>query len=90
MLGFDVEAMIGVCVDGDPLITAEAFGKIPEVMNVMVSAGRFSLMIEVICRNNRELEHLLTHHIRPVEGVRSLETFIYLQTTKDSYNWCNL
>ena len=89
LLGFDVEAMIGVCVDGDPLVIAEAFGKIPEVMNVMISAGRFSLMVEVICKSNYELQQLLTHQIRLVEGVRSLETFIYLECTKDSYNWCN-
>ena len=89
LLGFDVEAMIGVCVDGDPLVAAEAFGKLPEVMNVMVSAGRFALMVEVICRSNHELEQLLTHQIRPVNGVRSLEVFLYLECTKDSYNWCN-
>ena len=89
LLGFDVEAMIGVCADGDPNVIAEAFGKIPEVMNVMISAGRFSLMVEVICKSNYELQQLMTHQLQPVKGVRSLETFIYLECTKDSYNWCN-
>ena len=89
LLGFDVEAMIGVCADGDPHVIAEAFGKIPEVMNVMISAGRFSLMVEVICKSNYELQQLMTHQLQPVKGVRSLETFIYLECTKDSYNWCN-
>ncbi len=50
LMGFDVEAMVGIGVEGDPREVAEAVGKIPEVMNVMVSAGRFSLMVEVICK----------------------------------------
>ena len=40
LLGFDVEAMMGICVDGDPRVAVEAFGKIPEVMNVMVIERR--------------------------------------------------
>jgi Lrp/AsnC family transcriptional regulator for asnA, asnC and gidA len=90
MMGFDVEAMIGICVDGDPHAAAEAIGKIPEVMNVMLCAGRFVLMVEVICRNNVALENLMTKQLHGVEGVKSLEVFIYLDCTKDSYNWCNL
>ncbi len=90
LMGFDVEAMVGIGVEGDPREVAEAVGKIPEVMNVMVSAGRFSVMFEIICKTNFELDQLLTEHVQPIEGVRSLEIFIYLETTKDSYNWCNL
>ena len=56
----------------------------------MVSAGRFSLMVEVICKTTYDLDQLLTHRVRPIEGVRNLEVFIYLECTKDSYNWCNL
>ena len=41
LLGFDVEAILGVVLKGDPRIAAKAFGEIPEVMNVMISAGRF-------------------------------------------------
>ena len=90
MLGFELEAMIGVCVDGDPRAVADTVGKIPEVMNVMLCAGRFSLMVEVICRNNSELEKLMTYQLQSIKEVRSLEVFIYLDCTKDSYNWCNL
>ena len=90
LMGFDVEAMVGVGVDGDPRRVAEMIGKIPEVMNVMVSAGRFSVMFEIICKNNCELDQLLTTWVQPIEGVRNLEIFIYLECTKDSYNWCNL
>ena len=90
LMGFDVEAMVGVGVDGDPRQVAKAIGEIPEVMNVMVSAGRFSVMFEIICKTNYELDKLLTDLVQPIEGVRNLEIFIYLECTKDSYNWCNL
>ena len=89
LLGYGVEAMLGVTLDGDPRIAAEAFGKIAEVMNVMVCAGRYELLVEVICKDNFELEKLLTHQLRPIEGVKNVEIFLYLKTTKDSYNWCD-
>ena len=88
LLGIDVEAMLGVVLKGDPRVAAKAFCEIPAVMNVMISAGRFQLMVEVICKNNYELEQLLTDQIRPIEGVEQLEIFIYLECAKDSYNWC--
>jgi Lrp/AsnC family transcriptional regulator for asnA, asnC and gidA len=89
LLGIDVEAMLGVSVEGDPRIAAKAFGEITEVMNVMICAGRFDLLVEVICKNNYELDQLLNDQLRPIEGVRRIEIFLYLECTKDSYNWCN-
>ena len=88
LLGIDVEAMLGVVVEGDLRVVAKAFGEVPEVMNVMICAGRFQLMVEVICKNNSALEQILTDRLRPIEGVKMMEIFIYLESTKDSYNWC--
>jgi Lrp/AsnC family transcriptional regulator for asnA, asnC and gidA len=88
LLGIDVEAMLGVVVSGDPRVVAKAFCDVPAVMNVMICAGRFQLMVEVICENNFALEELLTNHLRPIEGVEQMEIFIYLDCVKDSYNWC--
>ena len=88
LLGIEVEANLGVVVKGDPRVAAKAFGEIPEVMNVMICAGRFQLMVEVICQNNFELEQLLTDQLQPIDGVEQLEIFIYLECAKDSYNWC--
>jgi Lrp/AsnC family transcriptional regulator for asnA, asnC and gidA len=89
LLGIDVEAMLGVVLKGDPRVAAKAFGEIPEAMNVMICAGRFQLMVNVICKNNYALEQLLSDQFRPIEGVEMIEIFIYLDCTKDSYNWCN-
>ena len=89
LLGIDVEAMLGISLEGDPRVAAKALGEIPEVMNVMICAGRFELVVEVICKNNYELDQLLTHQIRPIEGIKRVEIFLYLECTKDSYNWCN-
>jgi Lrp/AsnC family transcriptional regulator for asnA, asnC and gidA len=89
LLGIKVEAMLGVDLKGDPRVAAKAFAEVPEVMNVMISAGRFQLMVNVICKDNHELERLLTDHFRPIEGVEMIEVSIYLDCTKDSYNWCN-
>ena len=88
LLGIDVEAMLGIVVKGDPRIAAKAFSEIPAVMNVMICAGRFQLMVEVICQNNYELEELMTDKLRLIDGVEQMEIFIYLDCVKDSYNWC--
>ena len=88
LLGIEVEAMLGVVLKGDPQVAAKAFCEVPAVMNVMICAGRFQLMVEVICKNNYELEQLLTDQLQPIDGVEQLEIFIYLECAKDSYNWC--
>ena len=46
-------------------------------------------MFEIICETNYALDKLLNSQVWPIGGVRSLEIFIYLECTKDSYNWCS-
>ncbi len=86
-LGFARQAMIGINVDGalDPV--AEALGKIDEIDYVVMTAGGFDLLCEVVCESDAHLLELLSTRIRAVAGVRSTETFMYLKLTKQTYSW---
>lgn len=86
-LGFFRQAMIGIQVSGDTTAVAEQIGKHPSVDYLVLTAGSFDLLVEVVCENDDDLIDLLNRDIRGIEGVRSTETFVYLRLHKQFYNW---
>jgi Lrp/AsnC family transcriptional regulator for asnA, asnC and gidA len=87
MLGFTLEAMIGVEVDGDLRAVATKVAQVDNVDYVVVTTGRFDLVVEVVCRDHEELLHLINDVIRAIPGVRATETFTYLHLEKQTYSW---
>jgi Lrp/AsnC family transcriptional regulator for asnA, asnC and gidA len=85
-LGFLRQAMVGLKVDGDLQSVAETIGSIPEVDYVVLTAGSFDLIVEVVVEDDDHLLSILNDKIRPIPGV-SLETFIYLRLHKQTYQW---
>jgi Lrp/AsnC family transcriptional regulator, regulator for asnA, asnC and gidA len=87
-LGFHQQAMIGVrCERNQLLAVAEAVSAFNEVAYVVITAGTFDLLIEVVCENNEALLTFLTERLRAVDGVRETETFVYLRMVKQTYQW---
>jgi len=86
-LGFTVQAMIGVRVSGDLRQLAERLAAVEEIDYVVVTAGSFDLLLEVVCANNDALLELLDREVRSVEGVVSAEVFTYLHLEKQTYSW---
>ncbi len=86
-LGFYRQAMIGVRVTGDTVTVAEELGRIPAVDYVVLTAGSFDILAEVVCENDEDLIELLNKRIRSIQGVHSTETFVYLKLHKQFYNW---
>ncbi len=87
-LGFQQQAMIGVRTERDRLLqVSEAVSAFPEVDYVVITAGTFDLLIEVVCENNEALLQFLTEKLRAVDGVRETETFVYLRMVKQTYQW---
>jgi Lrp/AsnC family transcriptional regulator, regulator for asnA, asnC and gidA len=86
-VGFTRQAMIGIRVEGtlDPVV--QALTEMDEVAYVVITAGSFDVLAEVVCEDDRHLLHVLNEQIRPIEGVRSTETFVYLELTKQTYTW---
>ncbi|CAN5327375.1 Lrp/AsnC family transcriptional regulator [soil metagenome] len=86
-LGFYRQAMIGIRVTGDTTKVGEELATLDAVDYVVLTAGSFDLLVEVVCENDDDLIALLNQQIRGIPGVQSTETFVYLKLLKQFYNW---
>lgn len=86
-LGFYRQAMIGIRVEGDTRAVASQLASFPEADYVVLTAGSFDILVEVICENDDDLLDMLNSKIRGIDGVVSTETFVYLKLVKQFYNW---
>jgi Lrp/AsnC family transcriptional regulator for asnA, asnC and gidA len=85
--GFPIEVMVALRVEGDLLKTAEALAAIPEIIYVVVTAGSFDILVEVLCSDHDHLLLLLNEKIRTLPGVTHAETFTYLRIVKETYSY---
>lgn len=86
-VGFARQAMIGVNADGDLRSVARQLAALPEVDYVVITAGSFDLLVEVVCEDDERLLTLLNDSVRAIPGVRDTETFVYLRLAKQTYTW---
>lgn len=86
-LGFNRQAMIGIRTSGDARIVADRLGEVASVEYVVLTAGSFDIMAEVVCHDDDDLLELLNGTIRMIPGVLDTEVFTYLQLKKQQYNW---
>lgn len=86
-LGFPRQAMVGIRVNGDTRAVAAELEKIRSVDYVVLTAGSFDILIEIVCASDSDLIDLLNSSVRTLPGVDSTETFVYLEQRKQSYNW---
>jgi Lrp/AsnC family transcriptional regulator for asnA, asnC and gidA len=86
-LGFHRQAMVGIRVEGDVRQVAAKVSALEEVDYVVMCAGSFDLLAEVVCEDDDRLLHLLNDSIRSIPGIRSTETFLYLKLAKQTYTW---
>lgn len=86
-LGFARQAMVGVKVSGDLRSVADRLAAIPEVDYVVICAGGYDLLVELVCTDDEHLLDTLNDAIRSVPGVLGTETFMYLKLAKQTYAW---
>ena len=65
----------------------DALAGLDEAEYVVITAGGFDLMVEVVCEDDDHLLGVLNEQIRRLPGVRETETFVYLSLTKQRYDW---
>ena len=85
-LGFDAMAMLGVSVEGPPEHVADQLSDWQEAIYVVVVAGRFDLLVELVADDRRDLLDLIGR-VRSLKGVRDTETFVYLDLAKQMFDW---
>jgi Lrp/AsnC family transcriptional regulator, regulator for asnA, asnC and gidA len=83
-MGFGVMALIGVQASNDLNRIADLVSTWPETTYVVISAGSFDLLIELVCTDNNDLLRVV-ERLRAVDGVRSTESFIYISRHKLNY-----
>lgn len=86
-LGFHRQVMIGMKVEGDMRAVAEKIAQIPEVDYVVICAGSYDILAELVCADDEHLLGLLNEKIRTIDGVASTETYVYLKLAKQTYAW---
>jgi Lrp/AsnC family transcriptional regulator, regulator for asnA, asnC and gidA len=86
LLGRRRIAMIGVRAEGDTILLAEQIASIPDAEYVVITAGSFDIMVEVMAADEADLLRI-TNQIRTIAGVRSTETFMLLHIAKQTFNW---
>jgi Lrp/AsnC family transcriptional regulator for asnA, asnC and gidA len=84
-LGFE-QALICVKTAGSPQPVADEIASWAEADYVVVTAGQYDLVVEVVAADRRGLLEITTR-MRELEGVVSTETFLYLDLVKQLYDW---
>jgi len=86
-LGFARQAMVGLTVTGPLEPVADALAEMEEVDYVVITAGAYDILAEVVCESDERLLQLISEKIRRIEGVSRTETFMYLTLRKQTYSW---
>ena len=86
MLGFRRQTMIGVRCIGDIERVADLLAAMTEIDYVVITAGSFDLLVEVVCEDDDQLLEIISR-VRTIPCVTSTETFVYLKLRKQTYSW---
>ncbi len=84
-LGFSHASMIGIRASGDRLLEiAREISAFDEVIYLILCAGSFDILAEVVCRDNDHFLSFLSEKLYKVPGVQQAETYMYLRVCKDA------
>ena len=86
MLGFPRQAMIGVNCEGDLEAVADELAAIDEIDYVVLTAGSFDVIVEVVCEGDRTCWRSSARSAA-IPAVRATESFVYLKLRKQTYSW---
>jgi len=85
-LGFPRQTMVGIRCGGDLERVAGHLAGLEEIDYVVITAGSFDILIEVVCEDDDHLLDILSR-IRAIPSVTATETFVYLKLCKQTYSW---
>jgi Lrp/AsnC family transcriptional regulator, regulator for asnA, asnC and gidA len=85
-VGFHRQTMIGIRCGDDLERVADQLAGMDEIDYVVITAGSFDLLIEVVCEDDDQLLEILSR-VRSISSVTTTETFVYLKLCKQTYSW---
>lgn len=87
-LGFQAPAIVGISVEpGTVEQVARKIAALPEVSYLVMTLGRFDLIVEVFCRDLPQLTNLLVQTLQTIPGVRDTEMLMIARSYKLTYRW---
>ncbi|WP_371746991.1 Lrp/AsnC family transcriptional regulator [Mycolicibacterium sp. YH-1] len=86
-LGYRSMAMVGIVADGDVEAIAAALNDIEDVVYVVLAAGRYDLLVEVLATDQRSMFEVINRKVRPTPGVARAETFTYYGIRTHRFEW---
>jgi Lrp/AsnC family transcriptional regulator for asnA, asnC and gidA len=86
-IGFARQAMVGIAVSGDVESVAKQLAEIAEVDYLVITAGSWDILAEVVVEDDEHLLQVINTRIRSIEGIARTESWLYLKLTKQTYNW---
>ncbi|MBW8484282.1 Lrp/AsnC family transcriptional regulator [Actinomadura parmotrematis] len=87
-IGFDRFAMVGLRVrPGTAPEVCRALRELPETSYVIMTAGGYDVMAEVICRDTEHFTDLMNRRLHLIDGVVSTDSFFVLEVHKLAYGW---
>ncbi len=86
-VGLAFQALIGITVDGDITAAAERLAAFDVFEYVVVVAGRYDIVVEVVCADADDLLRIVNEQVRAVPGIRTSEILTYLKLVKQTYDW---
>jgi len=85
-LGFRRQTMVGIRCVGDLERVADLLADMAEIDYVVITAGSFDILAEVVCENDDQLLEIISR-VRTIPSVTTTETFVYLKLRKQTYSW---
>jgi Lrp/AsnC family transcriptional regulator, regulator for asnA, asnC and gidA len=86
-MGFASQAMVGIRTEGDARVVADRLAAVDDIDYVVMCAGSFDILVELVCEDDAAVLDLLNGVIRKIPGVRDTEAFMYLKLAKQTYTW---
>jgi Lrp/AsnC family transcriptional regulator for asnA, asnC and gidA len=80
-LGFNMQVWVAIrCAPGHSITDlAHTLTKLPSIKYVVACAGRFDIFAEAVCRDSRDVMHLVDSEIRTLTGVANTELLLCLE-----------
>lgn len=85
-IGLGHGSLLGINIIGDVRKIANEVGMLDDAVYVVMTTGRFDLMVEVVSRDDESFIDV-TNIIRMIDGVTRVESMPYLAITKQTYDW---
>jgi Lrp/AsnC family transcriptional regulator, regulator for asnA, asnC and gidA len=86
-LGRGVVGTLGIRVTGDTRVVAARLALVEAIEYVVITAGSFDLIAEIVCATEDELLTVINEQVRSIPEVRETETFMHLRTEKNVFAW---